>query len=233
MKVAILSDIHGNLDALNAVLHSVDSKGIEILLVAGDSVGYYYESRQVIKRLSTYHCIAIQGNHERLLLDVHKGINTETIRKKYGSSYEMALKEFTTKELRNLELLPQKVLVEINGKKIIICHGSPWEADQYIYPSDYEKVKDKIFREQADLLIFGHTHYPLLWAQGDQQVVNPGSVGQARDKIAGASWAEYDTVSGTIIFHREKYDLCRIIEQCKEHDPEIHYLTEVLTRGDR
>ena len=81
-----------------------------------------------------------------------------------------------------------------------------------------------------DVLVFGHTHYPAFWKKNNKLVVNPGSVGQARNNN-GAYWAILDTKTLKIEFFNEKYNINPLLQMCKEKDPNIQYLQKVLIRN--
>ena len=144
-----------------------------------------------------------------------------------------ASKKLTQKQIKYLIDLPDKREIVINDKKVFMCHGSPWNRDAYIYPDSQSSVIDRMFNydPSIDILIYGHTHYPALWEKGDRKIVNPGSVGQPRNRIAGASWAVWNTKNNKITFRVEKYPINKVIETCKIFDPKTNYLTDVLTRS--
>ena len=122
--------------------------------------------------------------------------------------------------------------INVDDKQVILCHGSPWNRDVYIYPdADNETIKNMItYNSDFDVLIYGHTHYPVLWEQGNKKIINPGSIGQPRDRKPGASWALWDTVTNNVEFLRERYDVNPVIEMCKKFDPDVRYLVDVLVR---
>ena len=104
--------------------------------------------------------------------------------------------------------------------------------DIYIYPDAEKKIIDKMFNHDPDfdLLVYGHTHYPVIWEQNNKKIINPGSVGQPRDRKPGASWVLWDSNTNDINFFRERYDTNPVIEMCKKYDSGINYLADVLVR---
>jgi len=78
--------------------------------------------------------------------------------------------------------------------------------------------------------VMGHTHYPMLKRIGSTAVINPGSVGQPRDRKPGACWALFDTKDHTIELRRENYDSSSLVRECQLRHPELPYLSEVLQR---
>jgi len=231
MKIALLSDIHGNDKALIAVLKEINAAGVKKILFLGDYIGYYYNADIVLDLIHSYDKEMIKGNHELLMKesinDKRKSFENQ---KAYGSGLEYAKKLLSTEQIKYLINLPEKKELEFDGLKILICHGSPWNNNEYIYPDAPHDKIDRIFQLNYDLVIYGHTHYPALWEKDGKKICNPGSVGQPRDRKPGASWALWDTEINQIILKREYYDTTSLIESCKINDPDNNYLWEVLER---
>ena len=80
-----------------------------------------------------------------------------------------------------------------------------------------------------NVLVYGHP-LSIIWEKNKKKIINPGSVGQPRERKAGASWALWDTDTNDVTFYREMYDLRPVIEMCREYDPGIKYLADVLVR---
>lgn len=227
MKVAILADIHGNIDALNAVISSAKSENVTNYIIAGDLVGYYYGATEVVETINNLNHIAIRGNHEDLLSKWFAEPSARPdIRRKYGSSFNGFSMDFFDNVLK----LPKIRHFVLDDKKTLLCHGTPWNHDEYLYPDADEKKIEQLFAEQQDMLIFGHTHYPVVWENSSQIIVNPGSVGQPRDRKRGACWALWDTKEHIVDLRREVYDMDNLIRLCEVNDPELRYLQDVLTR---
>ncbi len=230
MKVALLADIHGNAHALEAVLTAAQHHGVDKLLIAGDLVGYYYDIDQVLDLLTGWDWQAVQGNHERMLGQWLDGEGRSEIKAKYGSGLFEAERRLTYQQLEQLIYLPAMLEQELSGKRLLLCHGSPWDTDCYIYPDAAPEIIGKFFALDRDLVVFGHTHYPMLLQQGDQLAVNPGSVGQPRDRVFGACWALWESDTGKVTLMREQYDPAALIDMVKRIDPQITYLRDVLAR---
>ena len=230
MKVAVLSDIHSNAEALNAVLKEFPIDISEIW-VLGDLIGYYYRSYEVLELLSKFPCRHIAGNHEHYL---RQGmINSSLLqdyKSKYGSSLEISLKTLSSEQIAFLNSLPDSLEINIDSKKIMLCHGSPWNNDEYIYP-DVKKEKLKEFNNlKADYIFLGHTHYPMKIKEGHKTVINPGSVGQPRNRRPGAHWAIFDTITKEVTFKVTSYSIDSLLQEINLYDPQNSYLKTVLTR---
>jgi len=232
MKIGLLADIHGNVHALKAVLKSAKKQGADKLLCCGDYVGYYYDPDSVMALLDNWDWVGISGNHEAMLYDWLNNNNREEIKAKYGSGISIASKKLDYETAVRLYEMPSQTKLNIKNYKVMLCHGSPWERDNYIYPDAKQQTVDKMFTYNPDfnVLVYGHTHYPAVWKHKNQIIINPGSVGQTRDYKPGASWALWDTVTNDVIFYKEKYDVNPVIEMCQTYDPDIKYLANVLVR---
>lgn len=230
MKIALLSDIHGNDLALEAVLNAASQIGAEKLLIAGDFVGYYYRPDRVFELLSDWDWCGVKGNHETMLGDWAMNLNCEDILSKYGSGIAKAFNNLSDEQLEYLDGLPYTKRLTINNLTVFLCHDAPWGGDCYIYPNANKNIREKLFSEGFDLLVYGHTHYPVIWSKGRQLIVNPGSVGQQRDHKPGACWALWDTEKHKVTLLRENYNYVPLVKECTEIDPQLPYLATVLSR---
>ena len=230
MKVGILADIHANASALRAVLQAVDRENIQRLYIAGDLIDYYYDVTEIFQLLSSYDVIFVRGNHEDMLKCYRRGTN-DNHSSKYGSGIRLACENLSEERLEWLENLPHPLYFKELDKKVLLSHGSPWNIDFYIYPDADQYVKDKLFEYKEDLIITGHSHYPFVWRQKNKIAMNPGSVGQQRDRVIGACWAIWDVKNHNVELKRERYDVTDVEQQVIQFDPDKPYLKNVLTRG--
>ena len=234
MKIAIVSDIHANLSAFQAVLKSVRSKNIDALIIAGDLVGYYFEPKAVLRLVQLFEkpVYLVRGNHEEMLLKAKKSsVQLKEISAKYGPGINIALEELTDLEVEWVANLPHPLLLDELDCSILLCHGSPFSVDEYIYPdSPVEKIVSSL-SEPPDVLIMGHTHYSFVKNIYGCLVVNPGSVGQPRNRVPGAHWALLDTTTMNVDLFVEQYDASELQQNCVKLAPFHPYLHEVLTRS--
>jgi putative phosphoesterase len=230
MKVAILGDIHGNYLALRAVLQGALLSKVERLLITGDLVGYYFSPLMVLELLSNWKFDAVRGNHEEMLSKARNDLTyLDIIDKRYGSGVRIAIQELKKEQLDYLCTLPHPLKLEIDNCKILLCHGAPWDIDQYVYQNACcNQLKE--LQGDFDFVFMGHTHYPMFMKVKKTIFVNPGSVGQPRDRKPGACWALLDTQKKSIEFHRESYDSTYLIRECQKRHPDLRYLSEVLQR---
>jgi putative phosphoesterase len=231
VKLALLGDIHGNDRALAAVLGAASDANVDRLLVTGDLVGYYFAPAQVLDLLSKWKCDVVSGNHEVMLAASRTDpAYLATVEARYGSGVRIAMDQLDSRQLEELCALPHRLELEIDGVRILLCHGSPWDLDYYVYPDSAPEMLTRCVSGNFDLIVMGHTHYPMLKEMGKTLLVNPGSVGQPRNRKPGACWALFDTEDRTIELRRESYDSSDLVRECQMRHPELPYLSEVLLR---
>ncbi len=232
MKYAILSDIHGNAEALKSVVAIASAEGVSVFLIAGDFMGYYYRLDKVLDILKDFQVYAIRGNHEDMFVDwLNNPSKRVELERKYGQSFSRNYQILTKEQLNSLTGLPIQFEAVLSGQSVLMCHGTPWEHDEYIYPDAPIDIINRIFDYNKDILIMGHSHYPVIWERDGRYIINPGSVGQPRDRKGGACWALWDSEKKSAALRREKYDVSAVVDDCNLFNPEIAYLKDVLTRG--
>jgi predicted phosphodiesterase len=221
VKLALISDLHGNLEALDAVLRDLDraSPGAR-LVCAGDVVGYGPDPEACIARLQEREALCVMGNHEEMVLGwrdfsrcVHAGIVAAVWTR---TQLSPGARSF-------IEELPYKVQPAPN---VVVCHGDLRSADTYVgTPERAEAALAQLRGEhrEADVLVCGHTHHAALFTSeqgfrligtasehglgpGHACLINPGSVGQAREGEPLASYAVLDTERRRVSFRRVAYD---------------------------
>lgn len=231
MKLGVIADVHGNAHALEAVLQAAREADVSHLCLAGDVVGYYYEPARCLELLSGWSYDAVRGNHEDLLsasaddLSVAVGVHA-----RYGSGLAIAHDSLSASQASLLDAWPRTRELTFGTLRVLLCHGAPWDTDTYLYPDAPQEDFDRCAGTGADLVILGHTHYALDRTVGATRIVNPGSVGQPRDRRPGAAWMVLDGDTGACEWRREAYDAAPVIARARELDPHLPYLSDVLTR---
>jgi putative phosphoesterase len=181
MLLGVVSDIHCHHTNLVAALKAMDGMGVRQVLAAGDLVLEYRFSNEVVRLARERDMIAVQGNHDMTLLGPHGG------RARSASATDQ-------REINYLASLPSEVRTTIDGVRILLIHGSPWPPhDEYLYPGS-PKLKDADSLG-VDLMIYGHTHVPLVERFGRTLVVNPGSLGMRGNRPVPYTFAVIDTAS--------------------------------------
>ncbi|MEA1994318.1 MAG: metallophosphoesterase family protein [Euryarchaeota archaeon] len=175
--ITVISDIHGNLEALEEVLAHAEGD----IYCCGDFVGYGPNPNEVIELCIERNVQGVMGNHDHAVLHEPRGFNVHAQRA--ISWTNSVLNQESRKFLKELQF---GLTMEKGGKKISIYHGSPTSITQYLYPS-YPDSYFRKFLYGIDILMLGHTHIPMTKTIGNKLVLNPGSVGQPRDKDPRAS----------------------------------------------
>lgn len=234
MKLAVLSDIHGNLPALTATLAAMEQDAPDFVAVLGDLVGYYYSASEVIDIVRGLAPIVVRGNHERALLDRLEGRDTtEDYRKKYGQALEVATRTLRPEQKDWIAGLHDVERITIGARKVLLMHEASGVDGGYLYPdADPELVASvDTLGGDVDLLLVGHTHYPFVAPLGHTMIVNPGSIGQARDLGGLAQWALIHLDTLAVELRRTPYETRAVEEAALRHDPDLSYLRDVLRRA--
>ncbi len=186
MKIAVLADIHSNLEALNSVLGLVND--CDQIFILGDLVGYGpnpNEVVEVVRKLDPQ--LVISGNHEYGVLTEDVSIfSTEHGRK----AIHWTIRELTSRNLNYLKLLKPKAKINIWGHRIAAYHGNPEKPIRgYVFPDEKpERLEELLEKAGADILLLAHSHFPLIKKVSGKIIFNPGSVGQPRDSDPRASF---------------------------------------------
>ena len=186
MKIAIISDIHGNIDALESVLSDIEKENCSKIFCLGDIAMAGPEPSKTISKIhalvQTKDFHIIQGNTDSMLsvfsFDTYNAIlNTNTV---MGSAYLADIQLLTNEEKEFLKNLPEKLDIELYGIKILLVHGSPRKNNENIYPNlQIEEVEEMIKDTDANIIFCGHTHMPCGYQTNTEQtIVNVGSVGR-------------------------------------------------------
>jgi len=217
MRVGIISDIHGNSFGLAAALADLDQQGVDCVLGAGDLVGYYPYVNEVFELLRLREMTWIIGNHECYLLG--RLTVPQERWEAYNMNYVGRVIEYDHQEW--LTQLPTERYLEFDGARWMLCHGSPWAVDEYIYPN--YKYFERFNSVEADVIVMGHTHIPMVRRVGRMLLINPGSCGQPRDGNPQAAYALVDTRTYQVEIRRIAYDVETICHRilAERFDPKL------------
>ncbi len=230
MKIAILSDIHGNLEALKAVLKTVDKLGIHKLWVLGDTLGHYYQAAEAFALLEKYDTLTIKGNHELIFLDYLKGKNREEINKKYGNCYAFYQKTFSKELITKIKQLDEIKTITHQKTTIKLIHEAP-KTGGYVYPTE-KKLTLQALEGDCDIVFMGHTHYPMVYFGSKTKIINVGSVGQNRVIGGIASWGVFNLENQVFQQMSTTYNQEKTKENLIKHQEKKAYLYQVLTRNN-
>jgi len=230
VRIGIISDIHGNSSACRAIVPDL-YKTVDLLFFLGDICGYYPFAEDCLSMFERERTICIRGNHDNYLLECMASDSYPS--DSYESEYGPALRRVISNGMRKSDIeymqsWPSSRSILLNSTTFCIYHGTPWNhLEGRVYP-DFEHW-EKFQNIPGDVILLGHTHYPMSKTIGRKILVNPGSAGQPRDGQLGACYAIFETDSGNVEFARRDYDPTPIIQDAQLHAPECTYLTKVLT----
>lgn len=246
---AILSDIHGNLEALDAVLADIRSRGIEEIVCLGDVIGYGPNPCECLEIAAAEAKPLIMGNHEEaVLLDDATAFNSRA-RRAVDWTRDQLLGEDAVEEdvERHREMLSRfQTEVDIEGVKYY--HGSPRNpTKEYITPRDVKNRRKMkaIFEALESVCFIGHTHIPGVFTEeghstpaelfgvymltDEKALINVGSVGQPRDGDTRACYATFDV--DTVVFHRVEYAVEPVVAKIRATASLDNTLAERLRLG--
>lgn len=183
-KYAIISDIHSNLDALEAVISKLS--GMPVICL-GDIVGYGPQPNEVIETLFDLQPLAVlMGNHDYAVITG----NVEGFSAHAAAAIAWTRRKLTSANLRFLSKLSPSTKLELEEASVGLYHGSPRDPlFEYVYPEVGSAVAAELVHQSgSSAVLLGHTHIPMTFSIGDKLLANPGSVGQPRDGIPLASF---------------------------------------------
>lgn len=204
MRLALLSDQHGNDVAFRAALEDVERLGVEEIVCLGDVVQGGDEPAQTLERLAALGCATVLGNADAFLLEVPAD-SPEPITERQLEKREWTLAQLNGSHLEQIRSFAPVVRRELEGVSMLFFHGSPRSYDDVLLPELGGEALEPFLGHDAALLAGGHTH--LQWTRriGDALFVNPGSVGVSYDRHADpvalralAEWALVTAVDGDV-----------------------------------
>jgi diadenosine tetraphosphatase ApaH/serine/threonine PP2A family protein phosphatase len=224
VRALVVSDLHANAAALRAVLGHVRRKKFDCIVCLGDFVGYCAEPNQVVDTMRNLkgRKFYIRGNHDRVATgsEEDNGFNPTAM-----TAARWTREHLSAPSRRFLEKLP---LGPVEREGFLLCHGSPDNEDEYVFN---EVHASRIFdATSAPIVLYGHTHLPVIFSvdekgkvkgsavhdeafvrldRGRRYLINPGSVGQPRDRNPRASFAIVDRRRMTAQFFRVPYNIAK------------------------
>lgn len=203
MRIAIISDVHANLAALESIQEPYD-----LLLCLGDLVDYGPQPREVIHWVKERALRVVRGNHDHALAYEADCRCAPVMREASVTTRQWHSRLLSPQDKEYLHGLPITDRVEIAGASLHLAHAAP-AGDLYDYhivpDASDEALRERMEGIKADFILLGHTHLPLLRKIGTTTIVNPGSVGQPRHGDPRASYAIWE--DGELKFHHGTYDV--------------------------
>ena len=247
IRRAILSDIHGNLAALEAVLADVASQNVEEIVCLGDIVGYGPDPCACLDRAMGF-SFSILGNHDNSALFDPEGFNAAAEQAIFWTRRQLECSDNEEVSLRRLEFLTHLPRTKLEGQ-LLFVHGSPrGPTNEYVFPEDtYNRRKmEKLFSLVPGVCFQGHTHVPGIFTSdmrfirpteipdhysltNDKVMINVGSVGQPRDNDPRSCYVVTD--GQTVRFRRVEYDIEATVKKIEAIDDLDNFLGYRLRDG--
>jgi putative phosphoesterase len=219
MKIALISDVHGNLPALEAVLEHSCERQCDQLWDLGDNVGYGAFPDEVVSLLAVKADRAIIGNYDLKVLKVPKKRDAWSGKKHPLKlfSFEWTHEQLSESSRQYLSQLPEEIEFDLEGIRIQLSHGGPGGLKEPLKPGVPEERFAAAGDSSIDMYLFGHTHVPFARRAAETWFINPGSVGRPDDGDPRASCATLMIGNGTVeVEHsRVEYDVERAVRQAK------------------
>ena len=184
MLVALIGDVHGNLPALEAVLADAELRGAETVWNIGDFVGYGAFPDEVVERLRQPGIVNTIGNYDQKVLKFKRKSHTWRKKKLHEKwlAFGWAWEHLSEDSRDFLGSLPDQLRLNVEGHRVLLCHGSPESVDEHLWSTTPKKRMRKLAAmARADLVVCGHSHEPFLRKIADVTFVNTGSVGRPDD----------------------------------------------------
>ena len=209
MRIAIISDIHSNLEALTSAFESIDAKGVDEIVCLGDTVGYGANPNECLSLARSRCSILLQGNHDAAAVDLSVA-NQFTLNAQLSAMWTFGVLSDENKEyLRGLpQLKPQGDL--------LFSHASPYEPEEWHYVISEFDTREAFDAFLERICFIGHSHIPVIFSnrgkvpsvdQSGRFIVNVGSVGQPRDGNPLLSFGIFDTEAWSYENVRTEYDV--------------------------
>jgi putative phosphoesterase len=234
-QVAVITDIHGNLLALEAALAAIHERGIDEIYCGGDLVGYGPHPNEVCALIQERKIPTIYGNYDyaiaRDLDDCGCAYVTPHDRELGQRSVEWTLAH-THQPAKDFMLgLPFDIRFSLGGQGVHLVHGSPRKVNEYLFEDKPARLYERLAAaEQDPFLIFGHTHKPWIREHGGVTFVNCGSVGKPKDGDPRAAFAiltaRGDTIEASI--ERVAYDAETVANEVAESGLPTEFADKLL-----
>lgn len=201
MRIAVLSDIHGNDYALDAVCDDILQQQVDKILVLGDIVSDFYQrTNTALSKVRSLTDLVIRGNRESNMLNQADGVygTAWSEYKQFSASY-LTWQALTGDELNYIRTLPKQLSLHFDDEfSLRMVHGSPFSESQHLREGEDEVIAASAAAIQEKILLCGHTHRPMLKEVGGKIILNVGSVGLNFNKEFKAQYSLIDYSNGNI-----------------------------------
>ena len=191
MRIAVISDIHSNIYALEAVLGDIENRNVDLVVCTGDLVGYGTRPNEVINTIRKKKVLTIMGNYDDAIgnYKIVCGCDYPDPKdaQKAGLSMQFTSSETTDENKKYLSNLPKESTLTFNNKTIKLVHGSTRLINEYLKENS-EEAKEVMSELDEDILVCGHTHIPYVKYYGEKLLINAGSVGKPKTNNPKANY---------------------------------------------
>ncbi|HEX8617681.1 MAG TPA: metallophosphoesterase family protein [Thermoanaerobaculia bacterium] len=224
MRALVVSDLHANSEALAAVFKRVRRKKFDTVMCLGDFVGYGAHPNQILDTMRTLKTrkVFIRGNHDRVASGLGDADGFNNAAKASALWTREHLSPTNRRFLRDLVQGP------LTHNEAMLCHGSPYDEDEYVFNVHHAAQVLALYK--APFILYGHTHLPAVFSIDEESnvsgfavrgeatvkldpklryLINPGSVGQPRDRNPDSAFIILDTEKHTAQFFRVEYDIAK------------------------
>ena len=236
MKIAIISDIHSNIYALNAVLEDIENRNVDLIACTGDLVGYGTRPNEVISTIRKNRILTIMGNYDDAIGNRKIVCGCDypdpNDAQKAGLSMHFTSIETIEDNKNYLSSLPKDITLSFNNKTIRLVHGSTRLINEYLKENSNE-AKEVMEELTEDILICGHTHIPYVKYYGEKLLVNAGSVGKPKTNNPAANYVIIsidDSAVQTEIVEVD-YDFEKAAKEIEENDIPPNDFARLLREG--
>ena len=221
MRIAVISDIHSNIYALNEVLEDIKKRNVDMVVCTGDLVGYATRPNEVIESIRKNNVLTIMGNYDEAIgnFKIVCGCDYPNPKdaEKASLSMHFTSKETTDENKAYLRNLPKQMVLSFEDKKIRFVHGSTRLINEYLKEDSKEACE--IMNDLAeDILVCGHTHIPYIKHYGKKLLVNAGSVGKPKTGRYNANYVIIDIKNIDKIKKLESTVEVEIIDICYDFE---------------
>jgi putative phosphoesterase len=236
MKLAFISDIHGNAIALDAVLKDIKEKRVDKVFVLGDICYRGPEPQRALDLVRGLDCEVIKGNaDEWVVRGVQQGEVPDHVLELMNKERDWIVSHLSDESVEYLRELPTQLNFEIEGVRIHAFHATPDSLFDVIPPdASDEEILENLVTKEADLYIYAHIHKPYIRYINGKCVINIGSVGLPFDGLNKASYCIVEINAGSIQTSnvRVNYDVQKVVEQYKNVEyPNAEMMSNVVLNG--
>ncbi|HUS83617.1 MAG TPA: metallophosphoesterase family protein [Anaerolineales bacterium] len=237
MKLAILSDIHDNLHALQAVWEDLEASKPDAVYCLGDLVGYGAYPNETIAFIRERQVSTVMGNYDDGVgfdRDDCGCLYKDAVQARLGERSLRWTRKITTQTNKDyLKALPQQIRIEAGTPRLLLVHGSPRKINEYLYQDRPQASFERIARQVGtEIVLFGHTHLHYKKRVSGIWFINCGSVGKPKDGDTRAGYVMLRTgIKTRIEFRRVAYDSAAAARAIRESDLPDDYAEALETGG--